>query len=80
MPADPVRQTTGLDLGELSFPPDRGWRDDGASFVAGHQGLTVSVSEEKAIDSYNSQFECSYILSRGEAEALYDWLGKALGR
>lgn len=37
-------------------------------------GLTVAVSEEQAVDSYNDSFECSMHLSKERAERLRDRL------
>jgi hypothetical protein len=74
----PINQTTGLRRGVLNFPPAREWREDGASFTAGEQGVTVEVSQEVAVDTGNTQIECSYVLSRAEAADLHAWLGAML--
>lgn len=39
-------------------------------------GLMVSVSEEHAVDSYNSTFECSLSLPEAEAKRLRDLLNE----
>lgn len=37
-------------------------------------GITISVADEKAVDSYNSTFECDISLDKNEAIRLRDWL------
>lgn len=39
--------------------------------------LSVSVSEEQAVDSYNSYFDCTITLPRAQAEKLRDMLNEA---
>lgn len=39
-------------------------------------GLTIAVSEEKAMDSYNEAFECSISLDANEAKKLRNYLLK----
>ena len=48
---------------------DRSHAWDGAEIVvAGHaDGVSISVSEEKAVDSYNRTFTCTMSLSAEEA-------------
>lgn len=41
-------------------------------------GLTISVAEERAMDSYNETFECTVCLSREEAERMRDYLNDIL--
>jgi hypothetical protein len=36
--------------------------------------MTVSVAEEKAVDSYNQSFECSLTMTDEQAIQLRDWL------
>lgn len=54
--------------------------DNTAVFFANADGgLTVSVSEEVAIDSYNSDIECTVYLSADEARRLRDYLNANFG-
>lgn len=41
-------------------------------------GLSIAVSEERAMDSYNQTFECSAFLARADAERLRDYLTEVL--
>jgi len=36
--------------------------------------LSISVSQEQAVDSYNQMFSCTTILTREDAMRLRDWL------
>lgn len=45
---------------------------------SGEQGVTVSVTQERAVDSYNAYFTCESVLPRAEAERLRDWLIEVL--
>ena len=36
--------------------------------------VAVSVSEERAVDSYNETFECTFRLNVQQVNALRDWL------
>ena len=51
---------------------DRSASWDGAEIVVARTrgGLSISVSEEKAVDSYNQTFTCTMELSGDEAEKL----------
>lgn len=51
---------------------DRSHSWDGAEIVVAstRDGVSISVSEEKAVDSYNQTFTCTMDLSREEAEQL----------
>ena len=42
--------------------------------------ITVSVSDEKAVGSYNENFECSVVLPAGEAEDIARFILMALGK
>lgn len=46
--------------------------------TSGDHGVTFSVTEEKAVDSYNEMFTCKAVLPRVEAERLRDWLTEIL--
>lgn len=47
--------------------------------TSGFQGVTIAVTQEKAMDSYNETFTCSVTLSSDDAvRALRDWLTAAL--
>ena len=48
-------------------------------FVNDGGGLSVGVSEEKAMDSYNVEFECHAFLTRDDAIRLRDYLNVAFG-
>ena len=37
-------------------------------------GILIAVTEEKAMDSYNQEFECKLYASAEQATALRDWL------
>lgn len=41
--------------------------------------LSVVVSEEHAVDSYNATFSCSFYMSRKDAAALRDYMNKWFG-
>lgn len=62
----------------LVFESHNSWQDT-AKFVANAEGhITVSVAEEKAVDSYNETFECSFTLDQKEAAKLRDWIAEVL--
>lgn len=65
--------------GSFEFCPP--WMVEGEELEAtsGEQGVTISVTEEKAVDSYNSYFTCAAVLPRADAERLRDWLIEVLG-
>jgi hypothetical protein len=49
--------------------------EEGAVFARTDDGgLTVSVSEEKAVDSYNESFECTLTMKPEQVQQLRDWL------
>ena len=48
--------------------------DNVATFALNKFGLTVSVAEEQAVDSYNSTFECDFDLTAEQVAQLRDWL------
>jgi hypothetical protein len=50
--------------------------EEGAGFVWAQEKdrLFISVSEEKAVDSYNSSFECTLTATREQAVQLRNWL------
>ena len=48
--------------------------EDGASFVWAEKKLTISVSQDKAMDSYNENFECVLTATPQQAVQLRDWL------
>lgn len=55
----------------------RGDPDNAITIVLAKSGeLCVSVSEEQAVDSYNSTFECSFNMSTKETAALRDYLNR----
>lgn len=61
---------------ELTIVPIDGpdeWRDrwDKRDLIG---GVTISVADEKAVDSYNDTFECDISLTRDTAIELRDWL------
>lgn len=41
-------------------------------------GVCISVSDEKAVDSYNETFECAFVMTRKDAIALRDYLNNYL--
>jgi hypothetical protein len=41
-------------------------------------GLNIAVADEKAVDSYNSEFECDIELPLNEAIRLRDYLNRVL--
>ena len=75
--ADP--QTTA-ERDHFAFTPEvRNWYENGElEAVAGEQGVTISVTQEQAVDSYNSSLTCEAVLPRSDAERLRDWLIKVL--
>lgn len=48
--------------------------DNVATFTWTGEGVYVSVSEEKAVDSYNDSFECSIRLTPDQFTQLRDWV------
>lgn len=48
--------------------------EDCATFAIVGRSLAVSVSEEKAVDSYNQFFECTLHLTIDQIGQLRDWL------
>lgn len=44
------------------------------------RSIVVSVSDEKAVGSYNENFECSVVLPAGEAEDIARFILMALGK
>ncbi len=51
------------------------WLDGDAEFVALKDGgLAISVTEEKAVDSYNQEFTCRAKLTAEDVEKLRKWL------
>lgn len=46
------------------------WGGAAITVTAGPHGASISVSQEKAVDSYNQEFTCVMDLSWQEAEAL----------
>lgn len=51
--------------------------DTSVVVVCGDDGaLTVSVSEERAVDGYNSYFDCSVTMPRAQAIKLRDLLNE----
>ena len=52
--------------------------EDCATFavVEGPRPLAVSVSEEKAVDSYNNTFECTLHMTPDQIGQLRDWLNQ----
>jgi len=60
--------------GRLYFEA-KGDPENVAVFYANRDGgLTVSVSDEQAVDSYNTTFECTFYLSADQAQQLRDLL------
>ena len=57
----------------IHFEPDSSF-EEGADFVKHIKGISVSVAEEKAVDSYNASFECTLTMSDEQAMQLRDWL------
>lgn len=70
----PTENVISFDPYDTSFNgPNYG--EEGATFVLNKEGwLLVSVSEEKAMDSYNSSFECTLTMTPSQAAQLRDWL------
>lgn len=57
----------------IRFEPTSSF-EEGADFVKHVKGISVSVAEEKAVDSYNQSFECTLTMSDEQAIQLRDWL------
>jgi hypothetical protein len=63
----------------LQFEPSESF-EEGATFAAlDNGGLLVSVSEEKAVDSYNASFECNMTMTPMQVRQLRDWLNAKFG-
>jgi len=64
----------------IRFEPNNTF-EEGATFAFDQRGhLLVSVSEEKAVDSYNQSFECTLTMTPEQAIQLRDWLVVQLSR
>lgn len=51
--------------------------DDGSTYVIRPDGrMSISVSQEQAVDCHNQMFECTTILTRDDAIKLRDWLNE----
>lgn len=48
--------------------------EDRDIFPTNKGGLIISVSEEHAVDSYNSMFECTIHLTPEQTETLLTWM------
>lgn len=57
---------------------DRGPWDNEIEVTIAEDGITVSVSEDIAINSYNVKQTCQYTLTREDAADLQRWLRQAL--
>lgn len=67
--------------GHFEFKPDPDIyhdEDGELEIVTGDHGVTISVTQERAVDSYNWMFTCEALLPRVEAERLRDWLNEVL--
>ena len=51
---------------------------DGAEFLLSEDGLSVVVTQEQAMDSYNATMGCLWRMDLNAAKALRDWLNEAL--
>lgn len=58
----------------LHFDPPESYFEEGADFVKQITGISIAVSEEKAVDSYNQSFECNLTMTDAQAIQLRDWL------
>jgi hypothetical protein len=60
---------------EFTPKPEKYDDPDGSmAVVSWEAGVAFAVTEDKAVDSYNSEFTCEAVLPRAEAERLRDWL------
>lgn len=57
----------------IRFEPSHSF-EEGAVFSKYPTGIIVSVSQEKAVDSYNQSFECDLTMTDEQAIQLRDWL------
>lgn len=48
--------------------------DNAITILITYEGISVSVSDEQAIGSYNEDIECDFHLSKEQAIELRDWL------
>ena len=72
-------RTISFDPYDTSFS-GLNYGEEGATFTLDARGLLiVSVSEEKAVDSYNESFECTLTMTPSQVVLLRDWLNKQLG-
>lgn len=46
--------------------------------TSGDDKVTLAITEEHAMDSYNQEFTCEAVLDRETAERLRDWLMEVL--
>jgi hypothetical protein len=76
--SDTTKPTVTTKRAHFEFKPDGPRRWDGSDgeleAVAGDHCVTISVTDEQAVDSYNQTFTCEALLPRPEAERLRDWL------
>jgi hypothetical protein len=59
----------------LVLEAESSWEDN-LTAAKDARGICVSVSQEKAMDSYNETFECSIHLTDEQAKTLLIWLAK----
>jgi hypothetical protein len=52
--------------------------DNEIDVISSANGVAIAVSEEQAMDSYNSTFTCEIVLPWPEVEKLRDFLSEAL--
>jgi hypothetical protein len=52
--------------------------ENSAWFVRCDNTVILTVAEEKAVDSYNTGFECTFDLTIEQASQLKDWLEAVL--
>lgn len=64
-------------MDEKAFRYER-YADNELTAVPWGEGVTLSVVDEVAVDSYNKVFTCSISLDRDEMARLRDWLNDRL--
>lgn len=66
----------------FKFADSRPWSDmdrrGDLEVTSGEQGVTISITEEHAVDSYNQVFTCAAVLPRVVAEDFRNWLNEVL--
>jgi hypothetical protein len=80
-----MTEHVATERGYFEFKDTRNWLDAHGDLeaeieaVSGQQGITISVTQEHSVSSYNETFTCTAVLPLAEAIRFRDWLNEVLG-